>query len=450
MPHLPRPLIALPVAVLVAVIASAAPASGAAPTPSPAGAIGTDQAVGTTRLVSLRYDGSQTTEQNVAPSFSDNARYVAYTTEDRFLTGPDKTPCCQAVRYDRKMKQTEVISLNRKGNPAKGGGNEPVLSADGTILTFWSSSKRLVRRDHNDAPDVFVRDLTTGKTTLVSRTPDGTSGNGDSRIASISADGRYVTFDSDASNLVAGDNNQITDIFLYDAKTKKVTLVSRGLDGKTAKGQSLQSEISADGSHVVYSSSAENIVKGDSNHAEDVFAYDVAAGTTQLISVAEDGTQGDGGSFNPSVSGDGLFVTFWSFATNFSSSDDNQQGDVFVRTTDSPKITLVSHTPDGQSGDNESDDPAIATDGRSIAFQSAASDLDPADTNGFTDIYRYDIDSGAVTLVSATPAGGPPNDSSFLPALSGDGGYVTFESVASDLVSRDTNGVSDVFVTRLD
>jgi Tol biopolymer transport system component len=431
----------------VPAVASAASVAPAAPQPSIEST--PSQAPGTTRIVSLRYDGSSTTENNNAPTISDNGRYVAYNTEDRFLLGPEKMPCCQVIRYDRRTKAKEVVSVNRKGKPVRGGGNEPVMSADGNLVAFWSSAKRLVRDDPRTDRDVFIRDMTKGRTKLISRNPSGQPGNGDSFMASISADGTRVAYASAASDLASGDNNQVIDVFLYDAKTGKTTLVSRGLDGKSARGESLAPEISADGSHVVYFSSADNIVDGDHNQLEDVFSYDVAAKTTQIISVAEDGTAANGGSFNPSVSGDGKFVTFWSFASNLAPNDKNDQGDVFLRTTDSPKITLVSHTPKGFSGNGESDDPTISTDGRTVAFQSAASDLDPADTNGFTDVYRYSVSSGQLVIVSTARDGSPADDSSFLPSLSKDGALIAFESVAGNLVRRDTNSMVDAFVYRV-
>jgi Tol biopolymer transport system component len=449
--HFPRTtttVVAAAVSTVLMIGALPTAASAAPAAPQPTIESTPDQAPGTTRILSLRYDGTSTTENNNAPTISDNGRYVAYNTEDRYLLGPDKMACCQVIRYDRRTKVKEVVSVNRKGSPVRGGGNEPVMTADGNLVAFWSSSPRLVRDDPRDFRDVFVRDMTKGKTTLISRTPDGKPANGDSFMPSISADGTRIAYASAATNLASGDTNQVIDVFLYDAKTGKTTLISRGLNGKSALGESLQPEISADGSHVVYSSSADNIVDGDHNGLDDVFSYDIAAKTTQIMSVAEDGTAANGGSFNPSVSGDGLFVTFWSFASNLAPNDKNEQGDVFVRTTDSPKITLVSHTPDGFSGDGESDDPTISTDGRTIAFQSAATDLDPADTNGFTDVYRYDLGTGQVVIVSTARDGSPANDSSFIPSLSSNGALIAFESVASNLVRGDTNTMVDVFVYR--
>ena len=160
-----------------------------------------------------------------------------------------------------------------------------------------------------------------GNTTRVSVASDGTQSNNSSYNPSISANGRYVAFESEATNLVRGDTNNFRDIFVHDRQTGQTTRVSVASDGTQANGHSYDPSISADGRYVAFASLANNLVSGDTNDQQDIFVHDRQTGQTTRVSVASDGTQASGHSFNPSISADGRYVAFVSSASNLVGGD---------------------------------------------------------------------------------------------------------------------------------
>ena len=183
--------------------------------------------------------------------------------------------------------------------------------------------------DSNGVPDIFVHDRNTSTTSRVSVASDGTQGNGSSLVPSISADGRYVTFGSNASSLVSGDTNGWADIFIHDLQSSSTTLVSVASEGTQGNGPSQASSLSADGRYVLFSSSASNLVSGDTNGSADVFVHDRQTSVTTLVSVATDGTQGGAGSGGAFISADGHYLAFHSQSTNLVSGDTNNAYDIF-------------------------------------------------------------------------------------------------------------------------
>ena len=214
------------------------------------------------------------------------------------------------------------------------------ISADGRYVAFQSYADNLVPGDTNEQPDIFVRDRQTGTTERVNVAADGTQANDYSYSSSISADGRYVAFSSRASNLVPDDTNEQWDIFVRDRQTGTTERVSVAADGTQANSNSWYPSISADGSHVAFQSDASNLVPGDKNDLEDIFVRDLAGGealrdrqtgTTEKVSVATDGTQANSISSSPSISADGSYVAFQSDASNLVPGDTNDASDIFVR-----------------------------------------------------------------------------------------------------------------------
>jgi Tol biopolymer transport system component len=268
----------------------------------------------------------------------------------------------------------------------------------------------------------------------------------------MSADGRFVAFDSDAGSLVPADTNGVRDVFLYDRATATTTRVSVGVHGAQSNGQSQRPTLSANGRYVAFWSAASNLVEGDTNGVTDAFVYDRDAAVTIRVSVGPSGLQADGASARPVISADGAVVAFESAATNLGPpgllnrpSDTNAVRDVFVYDVPSATTTRVSVTSDGKQGTGESVRPTISGDGRYVAFQSDAV-LEPGDTNAARDVYVYDRTTNATTRVSAAPGGNEGPGGSFSPSLSSDGRYVAFWSNSANLVDGDTNGAPDVFV----
>ncbi len=232
--------------------------------------------------------------------------------------------------------RTLIVSRHSSGPYGNDHSGAPSISADGRFVAFESDATNLVSGDTNNAFDVFVHDLMTARTTLVSRHSLGSYGNDHSGVPSISGDGRFVAFESDADNLVSGDTNTLDDVFVHDrlaSTTGRTTRVSRHSLGNEADGFSSEPSISADGRFVAFRSSAENLVSGDTNGQSDIFVHDRLASTTgrtTRVSRHSLGNEGNGFSSEPSISGDGRFVAFRSDSTNLVSGDTNGTFDIFV------------------------------------------------------------------------------------------------------------------------
>lgn len=305
--------------------------------------------------------------------------------------------------------------------------------------------------DTNRADDVFVRDRQTGVITRVSVDSAGNQANNVSRNPSISADGRYVAFESFASNLVAGDTNRYRDIFVHDLQTGATTRVSLGSHGEQSDSESFHPSISADGRFVAFDSPASNLVFGDTNDIHDVFVRDRQTGETTRVSVDSNGRQGDDISQLPSISADGRYVAFSSGAKTLSLfPDNNHADDVFVHDQLTGYTDRISVGPDGKEGNSASRTATISADGRFVAFESTASNLVAGDTGGpiDTDIFLYDRVTRTTTQVNLGPNGlsdsGTPGQERT--TLSADGRYIAFVSGEDKLVTGDTNSSWDVYV----
>jgi Tol biopolymer transport system component len=350
---------------------------------------------------------------------------------------------------------TTRASVDSAGVEGDDGTWDAVVSADGQVVAFTSSADNLVPGDTNFASDVFVRDLTTGITTRVSVDSAGAEANGTSRSPAISADGAVVAFWSDANDLVAGDTNGKSDVFVHDLQTGVTTRVSVSSAGAQGNGMTWTLALSADRRFVAFSSSASNLVAGDTNNAKDVFVHDRATGITTRESVATSGAGANGncGDNGVAISGDGMVVAFASWATNLVAGDANNERDIFVRDRAAGTTTRVSVSTAGVEGDSFSEMPAISADGNVVSFMSLADNLVAGDTNGGggpdtgADIFVHDRSTGETTRVSVDSSGAEQGDAYIdHSALSSDGSIVAFMSSAFDLVAGDTNNSLDIFV----
>src|SRR5690606_534630 len=226
-----------------------------------------------------------------------------------------------------------VNSTGAQGDVAGGYGSasNPSISADGRYVSFDSGSTNLVNGDTNGRSDVFVHDRLTGNTSRVSVNSAGVQGDGDSGVSSISADGRYVAFASAATNLVAGDTNIESDVFVHDRLTGNTTRVSVSTGGVEGNSGSGGPSISADGRYVAFASTASNLVLSDYNTEVDVFVRDRLKGTTALVSQSSTGTTGNRGSYSPSISADGRYIVFDSPASTLTDGHVGEYWDVFIR-----------------------------------------------------------------------------------------------------------------------
>jgi Tol biopolymer transport system component len=280
------------------------------------GAVATAGAQNTTTRVSVSTAGQQGDNPSYDSVISADGRYVAFASLASTLVPADTNDLEDVFIHDRVNGTTQRISLGSANAPSqKGGSRFPAISADGRFVAFRSEANNLVPGDTNGAADIFVRDRLAANTTRVSVSTIGTQAGYSSNHPAISGDGRYVAFVS-FSALVTGDTNSLDDIFLHDRKTLTTQRISVATGGAQAEDVSGAPAISADGRFVVFESSASNLVPGDTNKTSDIFVRDLNAGMTTRVSVGTGGVQANGDSTRSGISGDGRFIIFYSAATN--------------------------------------------------------------------------------------------------------------------------------------
>ena len=345
-------------------------------------------------------------------------------------------------------QSTSRASVDSSGVEGNGESHSPAISGDGRFVAFDSLATNLVPGDLNGVRDVFLHDRQTGTTKRVSVDSSGLEGDGRSGSPAISQDGRFVVFVSLADNLVSGDTNTEDDVFVHDCLTGCTTLVSVDSFGVQANGGCgvVAGAVSADGCVVCFGSSATNLVASDTNGVNDVFVHDRQTGSTTRVSLRSSGAQGNGSSPVGVISGDGRFVALISVATNLVARDNNGSMDVFVHDRQTARTRRVSVDSAGGEGNSDSHHPSISSEGRLVSFESWSDNLDSGDQNRSQDVFVHDRQTSMTTRVSVDSSGQEGDDNSGRPAISGDGRLVTFVSLASNLVPGDTNGDLDIFV----
>ena len=367
--------------------------------------------------------------------------------------GPD--PGAVSTAQDQTEMQasapvTDLISVASDGTQTNGVSSHPSISADGRYIAFRSSATNLVAGDTNGRLDIFVRDRLGGQTERASVATSGLQGNGSSRKPFISANGRYVVFESDADNLVPGDSNASTDIFVRDLQLDETARVSVSTDGVQGNRASTDPAISADGRYVSFISLADDLVPDDTNNFYDVFVRDLLHQRTTRVTVAT-GNPYLGYPVAPRPLSDlGRHIAFLSDGSLFPPDANGALWDVFRHNLETEQTARVSVASDGTQANDRSGPPAIATDGHHVAFDSVATNLVSGDANGSEDVFVHDLRNGRTVRVSVASDGTPGNaNSDFETAsqgLSSDGRYVAFTSYADNLVPGDTQAMEDVFV----
>ena len=409
----------------------------------------------TTTRVSVSSAGVEGDDQSFDPSLSLDGRFVAFVSRSTNLVPGDTNDSRDVFVHDRLTGQTSRVSVSSTGQQADNASYDPQLSADGQFVAFWSYAKNLVVGDTNGRDDVFVHDRQTGQTTRVNVSSTGVEAGQPVKVTGVvgialSADGRFVAFDSCSSNLVPGDTNGECDIFVHDRQTGQTTRVSLSSTGEQSNGDSTRPQLSADGRFVAFISEASNLVAIDTNNDWDAFVHDRQTGQTTRVSITSTGaeSQGVGQDGRVSLSADGRLVAFDACGSNLFPFpvDPNAGCDIFVHDRQTGQTSWVSVSSTGEPANNNSFFPQISANGRFVTFNSLASNLVSGDTNGASlldyDTFVHDLKTGETTRVSVSSAGVQAASSScecIEPAISGDGRFIAFTSDASNLVPGDTN-----------
>jgi WD40 repeat protein len=383
-----------------------------------------------------------------AECISGDGLVVAFESDAGNLVAGDTNGIRDVFVHDCTTGVTERVSVDSSGAEANDVSWPWSISGDGRVVAFTSWASNLVSDDTNGLYDVFVHDRTTGLTERVCVDSSGIEANSWSDWPMISADGRFVAFASNASNLVPDDTNNLADIFVHDRTTGSTERVSVDSSGAEANDYSTDSGISGDGRFVVFQSGATNLVPGDTNRSADVFLRDRATGTTERISLDAWGGQAEKGGAGMVISPDGRFVEFVSVSPNIVAGDTSGIPGLFVRdrvTGSTERVSVDSAgvpIPDCSGGQ-------ISADGRFAVFESGNPNVVPGDTNGAYDVFIHDRVTGMTERVSVDSSGAQANYggeiNSFQP-ISADGQRIVFESGSTNLVADDTNDSGDIFV----
>ena len=427
---------------------------------------------------------------------SPNGRYIVFRSRSSNLAGFNSNGVADVfVRDNCRDQDLDICFLEtiRASNThdeinASDGENQPVgVTSSGRYAIFLSNATNLVLDDTNDAWDIFLRDTCEGEdiavctpsTIRISLAADGSEILGDSIEVSMSEDARFIAFRSLANNIVAGDTNGASDVFVRDTCLEQdpmlctPTTVRASVDtaGAQATGNSLRPSLSPDGQFVAFESLATNLVAGDTNGLPDVFVRDTCLGaaigcapSTIRASVADDGSQTLTSSFQASASGGGRFIAFVSLAPDLVAGDTNSLSDVFVRDTCAgapmgctPGTVRVSIDENDAEFNATSTEPSIDGNGRVITFRATPAGLDISDPNGASEIYIRDQCTGedpavctpATFLTSLASNGQRIDRDALKPHVSSDGTAVVFQSASTLLVGGDSNNATDIFFVNL-
>jgi Tol biopolymer transport system component len=406
-----------------------------------------------TIAMTLAAKGGASAEQAVSAS----GRVVAFSSTSSDVGRPDPNGSTRDVyAVDLVSHAVRLASAAVDESGANGPSSAPALSDDGRSVAFASSASNLIFGDTNGVDDVFLREGP-GAVRRVSIATDGGQANGPSGQPSISADGRYIAFTSAATNLAPGAGGPGTQIYLRDLLKQTTVRVSDAADGAAADGVANGPAISGDGRALSFDSAATNLVVGDTNGLPDVFVRTLSTRAVERVSVATDGAQQDKAVTAPfaqvsSVSGDGRFVAFDSDAANLVRGDANQRTDVFVRDRLRKRTMLVSENNAGFEGNNDSFAPTISADGGHVAFESFSTNLSSGG-GPRENVFVRDLGLQLTSVVNVGSHGGRPGAEQVKqllqrPALSATGRIVAFTSTTRRL-TRSTSGRSAVFARRM-
>ncbi len=401
---------------------------------------------GVTTLASLAPDGAQGNGHSYNGTISPTGRFVVFQSScGNFDAADPIVGSTNIYLRDVKKDTTRLASASSAGLLSDGYDAFPTVSRNGRFVVWESNATNLVEGDTNSKFDIFVRDMKAGVTTRVSVATDGTQGDADSLNPSVSDNGRWIAFDSSATNLVEGDTNARQDCFLHDRKTGLTTRTSLDEQGNQVSRNSLAPELSGNGRYMVILSEA-GLVAGDRGVAFDVYVRDLKTGALSWASPNTSGAEGSAGCGSASISSNGRYVAFDSSANDLVEGDTNGISDIFVRDRKAASTRRVSLGPAGAEADGHSTRPHISGNGKAVVFESFATTLVAGDANGKVDVIVVDLTQGTTTLASVSSGGAQADEDCSKTSITRNARHVSWFSTSALLVAGDANAATDVFI----
>ncbi len=372
-------------------------------------------------------DGGLPNGLSQTPSITANARFIAYSSEASNLVSNDFNGNVRDVFvYDRQKRETILVSAGIDGIGANGPSRDAKITADGRFIVFSSFATNLTQvADVNESEDIFVYDRKTRTTNRVSISNSGIDPNSHSFSPSISSDGRFVAFASQATNLIPGDVNGVSDIFVFDQETQSVQAISVSSIGDASNGQNSAPSVSSDGRLIAFASEASNLVPEDNNDASDVFVFDLGTFSIARVSINDLGEEGNSSSFAPFVGADGRFVTFLSRADNLTAGINNLATNAYVYDRQVGTLSRIGISSFGEEPNSDIEPVAvpISSDGRTIVFASRASNLDPGQPDG--GFFAFDRSLLLLQFIA-------PYSENAEVSISGDARFITFYNLTDN------------------
>lgn len=401
----------------------------------------------TTTRVSLDSGGSEGNQDSSSPDISANGRFVAFQSSATNLVAGDTNGVADVFVTDRKTGKTTRVSVSSGGGQATGYSLSCEISDNGRFVVFESNAADLVTGDTNGFIDVFLHDRKKNKTVRISRGTGGAEPDADCRSPAISGNGRFVLFDSSATNLVAGDSNGTLDVFRFDTKTKKMLRLSVHTSGAESNGLATKPQSSKNGRYVVFHSDATNLIDTDGNGNWDVFLHDCRKRRTTRVASGLFGAEPDDDNTFASISGNGRFIGFASRATNLVPGISNTQRNAYLFDRRSGRLTRISKGLGVVDGDSSLN--GLSSTGRYAVFHSDSTNLVGTDANASRDVFLWDSKTGTNALISVGPGMVQGDDDSGGAVVAGKKArFIVYQSDATNLVAGDSNAREDIFITR--
>ncbi|MFA7170003.1 MAG: metallophosphoesterase, partial [Candidatus Paceibacterota bacterium] len=399
----------------------------------------------------IQDNGTEMSAGSGQSTFSGDGKLIAYASVT-YTGGWYNNTRVDVFLYNTTTGVNERINLAPDGGDANGQSSRAAISNDGSYVAFESSATNLVSdKTDGSSSDIFLRDLTNNTTILVSRGLDGEPAGHSSNSSIGGENGRYISFESEATNLVPDDTNGRPDVFVYNIDTKEIKCASLTPDGSIGDGYSNKPFLSSAGDFVVFSSTSTNLVTGDTNGREgrsDIFVRDLNTDETERVSLSWDGKETYGSFNEASISPDGRYVSFYSPGYYLFPDDTERWSDTFVYDRTDKSLERISVSADGQQGNSDSYQASMSAGGQYAVFSSYADNLVAGDTNAIPDVFIRNQSTNEIKILSSASDGTQGNNQSYPSGITPDGKYILMISFASNLVKGDLNNATDTFIVK--